>query len=770
MDQKFRLVREKLEEVRSMIRIQSNDSVRNVAKNSLTGLKLLKDSVFFGINGSGKTTVTEVLSQSASLARDGDGHGEQIRVLAFDDNWRRSRVGKFVEGGSVEGVTTVKLSADAGGLEKKIRTAEEELKSAKLRLELKKSAAKTAEQTEAKVVDGVFTGERKLLEKRCRSLSGTKFKRPAIRCFLEAGNNEILNQSEIENQLRIANSKDPGILISLPELPRGWSFSDSLRDKITSDDNNKELVDINVSDWVREGLRIHQSGDSCQFCTGKVEEDRIKILEAAIEKIEKLASSLVLSELENCRRARASLQKFGDALSSCDLSTSIYSGNLEVLKDEALKELLPVIGGLKRSEKLLESIVRNPQAVSPNEIPAVDTNNVDSVFATLKQAHAEAIDKISRHSQNQDQAIERLKEHCCAKDGGGWNTATEAFQSATRELQLASKAESDAKRQLRELKLQVSTTADTASFLDSKLALILGEGTLRVEEGNVGEGYRITRYDQKAEGMSEGEKKLVSLLYFCAEFLAEDRQQSLANTVVIFDDLGSELDEPRLLMVDRFISSHFQKLKPASLVYFTHSHTYLKILQSRLGSRAFASGSGAKASEASSIFYEVYKDSFATGQQTTKCRQWDNEAVLLINDYWLSFYMVLRAFEDLQSGEVPALGTGNFCRKVLEGFTEFRAPNIEKFGARIDHILNKKQLELSPALSKLVNGLSHSDLTRRGGVLSRNEVEQATIQTLNLMRQVDAEHLEALLIKFRGKKGKRDIEYTLEQRTGNITK
>src|SRR5699024_3016721 len=220
-----------------------------------------------------------------------------------------------------------------------------------------------------------------------------------------------------------------------------------------------------------------------------------------------------------------------------------------------------------------------------------------------------------------------------------------------------------------------------------------------------------------------------------------------------------------LLTVDRCSADHFKDPKPAALVYFTHSHTYLKILQSRLGDRAVSSTNKGTDTLPKAIFYEVYKDNFMGGKQTTLCRQWDDEAIKLTNDYWLSFYMVLRAFEDLQAGEIPTLGTGNFCRKVLEGFSEFRAPGIEKLGLRINNILAKKNLGLSPALSKIVNGLSHTGLNRSGGVLSRHEVELAVIQTLNLLQQVDEEHFHAMVIKFRGKLDSLKIEAALSKRS-----
>ncbi|XCB29726.1 hypothetical protein RQN30_11215 [Arcanobacterium hippocoleae] len=117
-----------------MIQVEANESLRNVAKNSLVGIKLLNDSVFFGINGAGKTTVCEVLSRAATLKDDREDNSEPVRVYAFDDQWRKNKVGDFVEGGSAEGVTTVRLSEGARDLEEAIRVAQAELESARIDL------------------------------------------------------------------------------------------------------------------------------------------------------------------------------------------------------------------------------------------------------------------------------------------------------------------------------------------------------------------------------------------------------------------------------------------------------------------------------------------------------------------------------------------------------------------------------------------------------------------------------------------------------------
>lgn len=749
-----------------MIQVKENESVRNVAKNSLTEVTLLEDSVFFGINGSGKSTVCEVLSQAATLTNDQSNGEEPLKVFAFDEKWRKDKVGDFIEGGSAEGVTTVKLNDGAADLEERIRKAQDDWESAKSDLKTKQDVLAAAEKAKDKVIDDVFNGERKTLEKQCSSLNGSKYRRPAIRSLLEEGNSKVLSQTEVDEQLRIANSQAPGALPQLPSLPEQWSFSDALWDEVSSTTPAAQSVTLIVNDWVREGMNTHKPGDTCQFCGGLVEAERIAALTDAIRQAEEQASSLVKEELAKCRHVSSSLAKLESALENADFTSSIYGEGLQAKNDEVLIEIGHVLKGLKKAEKLLDDRVKNPHLSIQDEKPEISSTELQTKYSALSEAHTEAVNKIEGHSANQEQAVKQLKEHCCAIDGGGWKAAAKAVSTAQKDVIEADKTHSDAQDLLSTLQKEVSTTADTAQFLDQNLSLILGENSLRVEEGNVGEGYRITRHDQRADAMSEGEKKLVSLLYFCAEFMTEDRKQSMANTVVIFDDLGSELDEARLLTVDRFISNHFTNPKPAALVYFTHSHTYLKILQSRLGGRAFPSKDKGQDIPPKSIFYEVYKDHFRGGNQSTRCRKWDDDAIKLTNDYWLSFYMVLRAFEGLLDNEVPELGTGNFCRKVLEGFSEFRAPGSELFGTRIDSILAKKNRVLSPALSKVVNGLSHTELSKTGGVLSRNEVELAVIQTLKLLQVVDPDHFRALLIKFRGKQGRRNIEAELNKRTG----
>lgn len=582
--------------------------------------------------------------------------------------------------------------------------------------------------------------------------------------ILKEGNNQILAQSELEEKISIANSDYPGSLASLPDLPDEWIFTDELWEQVIKNQLTTQSINIKINDWVRKGLNMHKAGESCQFCGSEISEKRIQELQEEISQIDSEAPTLVKDQLKECGKTLSGFQVFKRKLEDIDPSTSIYGSSLPPKVDKILVLTGDILDELNSSAQILTNRIKNSYIPSNKEKPNIPFQKLAEHFKDLKKEHGEANNKITLHTQNKENAIIQLKKHCCATDGTSWKELNHKYEISQTEVETAKNAELTAKDTLDELKRQVSTTASTADFLDKKLSQILGDATLQVSEGSSGEGYVITRNNEKAEKMSEGEKKLVSLLYFCAEFLAEDRKKSLANSVVIFGDPGSELDEPRLFALDRFITKHFERLKPASLVYLTHNNTYMKILQSRLGDKAAPRN---KKDTPKAVFYEVYKNLFGSSKQTTNCRQWDDEEIRLINDYWLSFYIVLKAYEKIENNESPELGSGNACRKVLEGFTEFIEPGIGNFGSRIDAIVARHDYQLQPSLSKLLNHLSHSALDRAGGVLSRHEITSAVSQTLNFIRFVNGEHFNKLVTKFRDKDEAKRIEEKLQKLTNN---
>lgn len=750
-----------------MITVTANESFCNVAKDKLKGLKLLRKSVFFGINGSGKSTICEVLNQHATLEDDRSDTGEPVKVFAFNEQWRENTVGEFLKGGGgAPGVTTVMLGEGMAELEQQISEAKEQLRLAGENVEETRKAKETVRGSLDEVIGAVQSGELKTLKQECDVLKGKQFNKNAIGRLLQSGGNEKLDKSSLKNNIKIVNTDSPAPLAPLPSLPDGWKLSDNLWEQLIEQPSSQPEISGELIDWLRKGRKLHTAEGSCQFCEGKVDEKILASIDRKIQEYDVKVPELVDIEHDRCSSALEELKHFKFALDKIDFSGRIYCENMPEKQNDVKSKAQQVEDSLEESYALLERKISNPFDQVSVDRPNIPFDELQSAFKELEREHATAQKSIKNHIDRQKSATEHLKMHCCADFEREYRRFSNDLEDAEQKCEEARKAQRLASDTLRDLQSQVSTTAETAMFLDKHLCNILGDRVLRVSEGDAGQGYRITRANERAEAMSEGEKKLVSLLYFCAEFRTEERKRELEHSVVIFDDLGSELDEVRLLVVNRFISDHFSDLNgtgvgiPASIVYFTHSQTYLRILQDALKDKI----TGSKA-----VFYEVFKqgESFsceglegsepvATHEtigrhQNTNYYRWDDQFVELTNDYWFSFARVLSAFrvsrDSERRGEIDP-GTVNYCRKVVECFTEFKYPCHERFGKRLDELLKNREASVSPALSKVLNNQSHGCLDRRGGALAISVVVSAIKGTLKLLYDIDEEHLRLMVERF----------------------
>lgn len=202
-----------------MLTIQANQKFRNVSANSLENLRVYKDSVFYGINGSGKSTICELLSNPERYefsTTDGDPISE---VFAFNRSWRDKTVGDFTSGGSAKGVTTVLMGDDAGNLQRVIKKKEKELSRQKAIVQEKRKTLKRAGDRLTAIKDNVFNGIRKELASECGALSGNAFNRTKIEKLLRQGPSNRLNDEEVLNALGIIKATSPGSLSDLPPGP-----------------------------------------------------------------------------------------------------------------------------------------------------------------------------------------------------------------------------------------------------------------------------------------------------------------------------------------------------------------------------------------------------------------------------------------------------------------------------------------------------------------------------------------------------------------------
>ena len=720
------------------VKISDHAEFRNIKANALKGVELKANSIFYGFNGAGKTSITKLLEQGKHLY-DPDSIGDSdIRIFAFTPEWIASNVGEFVEGRDGTPITTVALDDEAGVISRQIEELETKLLSSRKEQTAKEAETKRLEKIEDELLQAVKSGDQAVLGERVDCLKGNRFNKNKVREYLNGAQKRRLSEDEISEKIDIVNSVNTGVR-DLPVPPSLEGIDSTLKASVESSQEQLQLVSLDQ--WVVDGLEKHTAGDECLFCGNVVTERRLDELKRLRGKHREKAEIELNQRKKHVSSTLFNLNQFQGRLEdlACDLPE--YRKDFETKQTRVLKVVGELCRLLEQWENQLDAIMRGdavyelPETV--NE-PLVEWDEWKELSATVSKAKVAA----SKHSERVSQAEDDLRSHCAELVRSDWNNCAENKKKITRELRELKKVIEDDQTRLTKLRRDLSSTAQAAEYITEGLASVLGDKVFEVREDKKAGKYRIFRRDQSANEMSEGEKKLVSLLYFCYSLKQQDKIANLGHSVVIFDDPASELDELRQFAVDRFITDFFDELKaherPKAICYFTHSREYLSVLIGRLGSNI---------KKGKAVAYEVYKTKKDGDEWSrTYCRAWEHAAINFESEYDLSFAQVVIA---LLSPEPPHIGAGNFARKVLEVFTEFRSPGSDRFGIRMSEMYKNAPEGIASGawLSKWANDSSHSSIGKASDLWKYENLRMTVRQTLRFVAQFDPPHFDAMVEK-----------------------
>jgi len=719
--------------------------------NALKDVLLAKKTVFYGVNGAGKTTICNLLADFENLTfKEGK---TPKNAYAFTSDWVSETVGEFVQGGSAPSIATVAIGEGAKEAEQQLKSIEGAINDERIKYDEKAASVEEFENRRDRLVDKVFNGIRKELETRCDSLTARKFNRRKIREMLEKGNNTALSPSEVQTALAVSTAEVlPQVDVS--EFKSRWIPSFRLKELIEEPvDSKSRLV---ATRWVKEGLDSHHAGDECQFCGNVVTESRIEALTAAIESAEKSVSHEIGKAINDASDASRAITDWIRSVERVDVEESDGIENFRAIKLEVLqksRQILTTIDGFKECATDRKA---NPNLPVNCPEPLVEPLEKSSEY----QRFMNVIEKINlgrvRLEDRKRAAVEILRKHCCSTDGEGWIELGTSLRNAVSEKQECEKTLNGLDLKKRQAEEKLSTTKEVADFISHGLAVVLGEKNLTVKESEDGKSYELQRVGDKATFLSEGEKKLVSLLYFCATLREPHNSSQMAESLIIIDDLASELDQTRQANTSRFIEDVIGDLsnQPLAVCYFTHSSAFLRQKLIQIG-RKVRKGREVGATPKAEV-YEVYKlPSFGNETGKTKVRAWPDQALSLGTDYEFAFYKVCTAISTLsresESDDFDML-VGNYCRKILEVFSEFKRPVDDKFGIRVEQMIQSDGGEncVSPALSRKINALCHSFLALENPLWSRQNIINAVKDTLQFVYHFDPSHLELMVKRVAG--------------------
>ncbi|MFI8431815.1 AAA family ATPase [Pseudomonas sp. NPDC078863] len=654
---------------------------------------MTKVNMFYGHNGTGKTTIGNYLQDPGDLVYsncDFQPKNLDRELVVYNHNFMESH---FQES-SQPGVFTL----NEGNIEAEnaLLAAEAELKKLGEHWQSERDAGKalTANQ---KTTRDAFLDDLWALKKQYDS-SNLKF------CFSNLNTKErlaekvgSLSQGLVSDtfealaleagELQAASDQEQPVLPSFSFPERDVELSPLLNEAITGSENSylsAIINDLGNSDWIKQAFRfVDQNDNTCPFCQQKLNTDfydelgkvfdqtyqrRIDSLVALKDRYEVGISHLKVQYL----RPVYQMMEFAASITALD---GLLQKNSRLLADKLANPSVVVV--LESSEIIIDSL---------NALVKIEQDKIISFNLKVKDKKAH-LEKIKSRFWN---CFKKESEPLISKEKALRNSLEMQIATKRQALDSITSQAQEQKKIIAEYRAKITNIDQSIDNINASLNALGLKGFLVVKEQGDLPRYRLERPVQQSgvfKTLSEGEKTLISFLYFlevCNGDLDSKSGKLKSNRVIVIDDPISSLSHNYVYdiasLIYRKVVSPKERFK--QIFVLTHNlfffHEMLKHLK--------------KSDE-----FSLFRITKAEYSSVTPMKASDVQ-----NDYQ-SFW---QAIKDAQLGRTSVSVIPNMMRNILEYYFNFVHRQDELASAL--QALADEDTEFK-ALYRYVNRESHSD-------------------------------------------------------------
>lgn len=695
-----------IKKIKSVSNMGVFDGYRWPTGNTLSEFK--RFNIIYGSNGSGKTTLSRLFSHFAtgeceqfpdlkySLEAANDTLKEtdtgRVSTRVFNADYVRSNIGEIE--GELNPIFIV--GKDQKDLQTELVADEKELQERKDKLDDLIKKIETQEKSRGKE----FTEIAKLIGVATKGLTSRNYRKPdADAAYKKLTDFKVFSDKELEQLSKTAEQKK---LDEISNIELGSIEDDIASMAQKSAEILSETVEAvvisrlkenpEISQWVEGGIALHEPSSECEFCGNVVTEQRLKSLAAHFndadkalkESLKSLGSKYVEAERSlQIESLPSKLQLFDEFQEEFECLKTAFHQAVEKLKASLVDGKVLIEQKLgSRTEEMTFGVEIDTSAVTEtagkiNEI--FGRHNVKS--ASFEAARTSALEQIEKHYLSTIQAdIEKYDtelEKLGTEKKGVHDSDAQSGQLSLDNLQ----AEIKRKRGL------IANTQKAAEEMTRKLEVFLGRKELRFEPE--GDGYRIYRKTEAAQGLSEGEKTAIAFVYFSVHL--EDQDFDKTKGVVVVDDPISSLDASSTYQAFAFLKEAVKDSKQVFLL--THNFDFLKLLLNWI-----------KRHPRNERGFFMLKAKATSGDHRKSWIEPMDDALTKNGSEYVFLFKQVRDYSC--DGTIEnAYPMPNIIRKVLEQFLEFMCPTADKTYHKL------QSLTFDPvkktALNKYANDFSH---------------------------------------------------------------
>lgn len=339
---------------------------------------------------------------------------------------------------------------------------------------------------------------------------------------------------------------------------------------IVSDSFGKLTNDPEVSSWLRSGHELHvkNGNEECLFCGNIISKERWSDLEAYFDEqfkslIKNINVSLQILETRNINVPTEVSNFYPELQSEVRIARDRFFARKKIL-DELIDE----------TKAFLHNKMKNPFKTDHFEV-----NKYIAVIKSLKE-DIENINIIIRQHNKKTAGFHE------ARKGDAHKLEISLVSSLFTEYETLRKKFTKVVTMMSELSLQISASAERIKLLedelkDHSLAAIdfnkqlkqfLGRDEIQLKTEN--EGYSIIRNNEPAKHMSEGEKNAIALIFFLTSLKEEGFNPS--DAIVVIDDPVSSFDSQNTYQAYSFIKAKIMEINPAQVFILTHNFGFFR--------------------------------------------------------------------------------------------------------------------------------------------------------------------------------------------------
>lgn len=686
-------------------------------------------NIIFGYNGRGKSSLAEGIINSYN-----DEEVEQNSFRLFNRDYIKETLLLNRDPSFIKGVKVTFNKKDAE-ITRKIRELEEEKHDTET---LKKELEFKIENLRNKIdeIHDQNKGKAKIKKKKNNSKMSLKDVFNLYQEDLKLArkindSDEYIKSFEADSET-LQNEKDTLLNTILPQFriekitSEDKEFLYETLAKYYKDTNN--IPPLEILQWLEKGITLHSDTEkNCLFCQNSFDIDEVKNRIKDYRENEKQKDINRLEKIKNILKHNlATIEK-----------EILLKVNLSVIEfDSAKFDEFEQNSHISETENLVRIIDSKIQDMSK----CFETNDCILIFETEIEKIAEAIKQQRTKKINEfDSAINNIETLAKGKIALLLlenNIKDEIENLIAEKVDIVGKEMENAQidEQIRELRNSLSEYNDFMIFLNMILESLGINIKLVLNEKNYYLQHTIEETNLTIDDISEGEKNLLSLLYFYFELYNDDSQNRFKNTIklIVIDDPISSLDYANKFYVLEIVKQILNEPSPQIFV-LTHSWD------------DFCQISYTYKNNPNVGLFEIYKDSAQNFQSAIRTCSTN------ISPYNKLFTELLElADKDDQASltDCDVYHTANSMRRIFEEFLNFKSPNLlpqkskqpaieDIFKQATGNEMSRSRKQKLGSFLSFINVLSHRPI-------KSDEILSNCKFLVQLIKDMDKVHYEAM--------------------------